>query len=321
MARRIESDSESDEEFPNAWEELRRRLEPVSPAAEESREVIEIVDDPLGDEPPFEVLISYAAAEEPESQEPEPAPAPAPAPAPEPEEPEPEESAPEEPAPEQPAPEEPQPGPSGIQDDNDEEMEERWLSTIDRNCPSLGEDNDQYVEFEQCLETAMTGFTAIMDKMRSTATLALDYKEAYRTSRRALKRKREDIALLEADLDRERKRAREALDANEMLIRDMETEQRESREYKEQRDLAERDVTTLKSEMARMRHKAYTQKQYVKALKGTLEDKDATIARLEAELTQVRTRLHQFTRISVPRGQRPGCSSWIDGEDSTEEET
>ena len=299
--RRIDSDSESsDDEFPNAWEELRRRLEPVSPAAEESREVIEIADDPLDNETTFEIL-SSVVVEEPE---PEPAPAPEPEPAPQ---------------PQAPRPDSPQPGPSGIQDEEDEEMDERWLCTIDRNCPSLGEDKNEYADFEKCLETAMTGFTAIMEKMRSTATLALDYKEAYRTSRRVLKRKREDNALLEADLQRERKRAREALDANEMLIRDMETEQRESREYKEQRDLAERDVTTLKSEMARMKHKAYKEKQYVKALKETLADKDASIARLETELRQVRERLHQFTRIKCPRGQRPGCSTWVD-EDSTEDE-
>ena len=42
----------------NTWEEMRRNLEPVSPAPSEEPEVITIEDtpNPLGDEAPFEVV-------------------------------------------------------------------------------------------------------------------------------------------------------------------------------------------------------------------------------------------------------------------------
>ena len=56
--RRFESESSSDEEeLPNAWEEMKKRLEPVSPApSEEPPEVIEIADDTpsKGGFPPFQ---------------------------------------------------------------------------------------------------------------------------------------------------------------------------------------------------------------------------------------------------------------------------
>ena len=306
--RVIESDDSSDEDIPNAWEEMRRRLEPVSPAAPEPVEVIAIEDtpNPLGDEPSFEILDSFTQEDNvPElPQSPQPG------------------SSGRQNHDEPQRPESPQPGPSGLQttDDNDE-VEEMWLSSIDRNVGTCLGDNNEYAELETSLDTALHGFMSILDKFKATATLAYDYKEAYRASRNSLKHKREDCVLAEAEVQREKKKCMEAIDANDMLIRDLENEQPDAREYKEQRDLAERDVTLMKSEMARMKHKAYKQKQYVKALKETMEDKDATIARLETELSQVRKRLHQFTRISCPRGQKPGSSTWVDAEeDSTTDE-
>ena len=106
-----------------------------------------------------------------------------------------------------------------------------------------------------------------------------------------------------------------------MLTKDLENEKREAHDFKEQRDLAEVDVAELKTELAKAKSKAYRQKRYRAALKETLADTDATIARLEAELSQVRQRLHQFTRITCPRGQRPGCSSWVEDVSTDEEET
>ena len=117
--RIVESDDES---LPDTWEEMRRSYELVSPAGSEQQQeavhrirlsdpprVITIEDDdndipqeaPLGDEPPFEVLISMMD----DAPAPPPQPAPEPVPEPEPE----------------PATESPQPGPSCIQesDDND----------------------------------------------------------------------------------------------------------------------------------------------------------------------------------------------------------
>ena len=299
--RRVSESSDDDESLPNAWEEMRRRLEPVSPAAapsEESPEVIEIVDDTTpskGGSPPFRVIDSVVEEEEP---------APRPQPAP--------------------RPESPQPGPSGIQhqtDDDDDIVEERWFCTIDRNVSTLSSDKKDYDDLESAIATAITGFTAFADKFRAMGTLAYDYKEAYRACRKTLKRKREDCALAEAEVTREKRRFREAIDANEMLIKDLENEQRQAHDFKEQRDLAEVDVAELKTELAKAKSKAYRQKRYRAALKETLADKDATIARLEAELSQVRQHLHQFTRTTCPRGQRPGCSSWVEDVSTDEEET
>ena len=126
-------DSSDDESLPETWEEMQRNIEPVSPASEQQEavhriwlsdppRVITIEDDdspqepPLGDEAPFEVLLSMVddapappAEPEPAPRPPEPEPAPrppelAPAPAPEPE-------------PVHNRSESPQPGPSGIHDD------------------------------------------------------------------------------------------------------------------------------------------------------------------------------------------------------------
>ena len=211
--RRLESESSSDEELPNPWEEMKKRLEPVSPAPSEEPEVIEIADDVTpskGGSPPFRVIDSIVE---------------------------------EEPAPPAPRPQSPQPGPSGIQqNDVDDDVEERWLSTIDNNVGTLHEDNKDFDELESAIATAVTGFTAFADKFRAMGTLAYDYKEAYRTSRGALKRKREELCSMTTELERERKRSRELLDANEMLTRDLETERLESHDYKEQRDIAEQDL-------------------------------------------------------------------------------
>jgi len=93
----------------------------------------------------------------------------------------------------------------------------------------------------------------------------------------------------------------EAVEANVMLHRQIETVKSECRDYMEQRDQAEAAVDQLKVKLTQEKTKTYNLKKYTAALKGTLGDKDKTIARLEAELTQTRQRLHQFTRISVPR--------------------
>ena len=59
--RRLDSESSSDEKLPNAWEDMKKRLEPVSPVpSEEPPEVIEIVDDTTpskGGSPLSELLI------------------------------------------------------------------------------------------------------------------------------------------------------------------------------------------------------------------------------------------------------------------------
>ena len=147
--RRLDSESSSDEELPNAWEEMKKRLEPVSPApSEEPPEVIEIVDDTTpskGGSPPFRVIDSVV--------EEEPAPRPQPAP----------------------RPESPQPGPSGIQhqtDDDDDIVEERWFCTIDRNVGTLSSDKKDYDDVESAIATAITGFTAFADRFRAMGTLA-----------------------------------------------------------------------------------------------------------------------------------------------------
>ena len=230
----------------------------------------------------------------------------------------------EEPAPRpQPAPrpESPQPGPSGIHETDDDITQERWFSIIDANVGTMARDNADNDELKDSLAAAVTGFTALVDKFTATATLAYDYKEAYRECRKALKRKREDCVLAEAEITREKKRCKEALDANQILTRSLETQQVESHEYRYQRDEAEAGVVQLTAELAKAKSKGYKQRKYVAALKATLGDKDATIARLEEELRQTRTRLHQFTRIQCPRGQRPGSSSWVDEVSTDEEET
>ena len=108
----------------------------------------------------------------------------------------------EEPAP---RPQSPQPGPSGIQqqqsdDDDDEITEERWFSSIDKNVGTMANNQTDYDELKDALATAVTGFMAFVDKFKATATLAYDYKEAYRASRRALRRKRQDCVLVEAEV-------------------------------------------------------------------------------------------------------------------------
>ena len=192
------------------------------------------------------------------------------------------------------------------------------MSSIDKNVGTMESDNNEYDELKDALGTAVTGFMAFVDKFKATATMAYNYKEAYRASRGVFKRKRESVA---SELEREKKRSKELLDANKMLVRDIGVERLEGIDYKEQRDMAEQDLDVVKTELAKARSRAHKQRQYVKALKETLADKDASIARLETELNQVRQRLHQFTRITCPRGQRPGCSTWVDAEnESTEEE-
>jgi len=147
-------ESLDDESLPETWEEMQRNIEPVSPAAPEQRQVITIDDDdgpqeaPLGDEPPFEVLLSMMAdapvppqepapesrppEPEPESRPPESEPAPAPEP---------------EPAPE-PAPESPQPGPSGLQEPDDTgnyaNYSEYYLNKIDECVGTLKRDNAEF---------------------------------------------------------------------------------------------------------------------------------------------------------------------------------
>ena len=308
--RCVISESSDDEEFPNAWEEMRRRLEPVGPATmEQTVEVITIEDtpNPLGDEPSFEILDSLTQ-EDNDNDAPERLQSPQPGPSDEVLE----------------RAQSPQPGPSGIQQDYDDDndiVEERWFSISDKNVGTLAADHAKYDELTDSLVAACTGFTALVDKFKATATLAYDYKEAYRACRKTLKRKREDCVLAEAEVQREKRRCKEALDANELLINDLATEQRESHDFKQQRDLAEADVMELTTELAKAKSKAYRDRRYRAALKETIADKDATIARLETELSQVRKHLHQFTRISCPRGQRPGSSTWVDAEeDSTDEE-
>jgi len=92
----------------------------------------------LGDEPPFEVLLSMMAD----------APVPPQEPAPESRPPEPESQPPEpEPAPE-PAPESPQPGPSGLQEPDDTgnyaNYSEYYLNKIDECVGTLKRDNAEF---------------------------------------------------------------------------------------------------------------------------------------------------------------------------------
>ena len=97
------------------------------------------------------------------------------------------------------------------------------------------------------------------------------------------------------------KTMQETMEANSMLHRQIETVKSEARDYMEQRDQAEAAVDQLKGKLSQEKTKTYNLKKYTAALKGVIGDKDKTIARLEAELAQTRQRLHQFTRISVPR--------------------
>ena len=306
---------------------MQRNIEPVSPVGPQQQQVITIDDDddntpqqaPLRGEPPFEVLSMSndtpappEPAPEPEQRPPEPAPEPEPA--------------------LEPAPESPQPGPSGIQeesDDNDnyEEYSGYYLSKSDESVGTLTRDNMEYMNAKPVITKAKKGLTVIhlmLEHFQDTVTMQNDYKEAYRVSRRVHKRKLEQYNEIQVETkkfkdaaeasDKKVKEARdenvllqrqckEAHDANGMLHRQLEVERLEAIDYKEQRDQAEIAIDELKAKLAQEKLKVYNLKKYNNALKGTLADKDASIARLETELTQTRQRLHQFTRIKVQ--QRP----------------
>ena len=161
------------------------------------------------------------------------------------------------------------------------------------------------------------------------------YTNAYRSSRRAHKRKIEERGELlfslqlqckkakdQVDVHRQReheamKSMHEAMEANSMLHRQIEIVESASRDYMEQRDQAENIVDQLKAKLTQEKSKVYKVKKYTAALKGAMQDKDKTIARLETELNQTRQRLHQFTQISVPRrsAQQEDESSSSDEED------
>ena len=291
---------------------------------------------PLGDEAPFEVLVSMVddapappAEPEPAPRPPEPEPAPRPPepePAPRPPEPEPAPRPPEpEPAPRPPelapAPEpepvhnrseSPQPGPSGIHDDEtiDElNTEEVFLRRIDDSVGTITIDDTEYSKAERVIDKATDGLHIVrmmMDQVKGTVFLLHDYKEAYRMSRRAQKRKIEECGELESKLQSESKKfkdaaeasdkkvkeahdenvllqrqCKEAHDANGMLRRQLEVERLEAIDYKEQRDQAEIAIDELKAKLVQEKSKVYNLKKYNNALKGTLADMDASIARLE----------------------------------------
>ena len=290
---------------------MQRTLEPVSPAAApEQPQVITIDDDEqAAPEPSFEVLLSMT-----ESVPQEPAPESAPEPAPE-SEPAPEPAPPQEPAQER--PESPQSGPSGIQEPDDSgqygDYSEYYLSQIDECVGTLSRDNAECKHARRVIAKARGGITGInlmIERLQDVMDMYANYKEAYRVSRRVYKRKLEQFeeevqSKVRVETNRFRdecdgyiKQTNEALAANEMLHRQISTVESESRDYMEQRDQAEAAVDQLKAKLSQEKTKVYNLKKYTAALKGAMEDKDKTIGRLEAELTQTRQRLHQFTRIS-----------------------
>ena len=108
-----------------------------------------------------------------------------------------------------------------------------------------------------------------------------------------------------------------------MLHRQLEVERLEAIDYKEQHDQAEIAIDELKAKLAQEKSKVYNLKKYNNALKGTLADKDASIARLETELTQTRQRLHQFTRIKVqgrPAYRQQGAAAAVQDSSSSSSE-
>ena len=304
-------ESDDNESLPDTWEEMQRTLEPMSPAAApEQPQVITIDDDEqAAPEPSFEVLLSMT-----ESVPQEPAPESAPEPAQEPA-PESEPAPPQEPAQER--PESPQPGPSGIQEPDDSgqygDYSEYYLSQIDECVGTLSRDNAECKHARRVIAKARGGITGInlmIECLQDVMDMYANYKEAYRVSRRVYKRKLEQFeeevqskVRVETKRFRDKcdgyiKQTNEALAANEMLHRQISTVESESRDYMEQRDQAEAAVDQLKAKLSQEKTKVYNLKKYTAALKGAMEDKDKTIRRLEAELTQTRRRLHQFTRIS-----------------------
>ena len=325
-------DSSDDESLPETWEEMQRNIEPVSPAGPQQQQVITIDDTPqqapLGGEPPFEVILSMT--------EDTPAPPPELAPEPEPRPPEPE------PAPEpaldpEPAPESPQPGPSGIEEMNqngaeNEYCDEYFLRIIDDSVGTLNQDIAEFASAKKVIQKAKKGLQMVhmmLDICQDTVVHVHDYKEAYRTSRRVHKRKLDHVDELESklksetkkfkdELDAHARQTNETLEANLILHRQIEVEKSEARDYMEQRDQAEHIVDELKSKLTREKTKVFNLKKYNAALKEAMEDKDKTIGRLETELNQTRQRLHQFTRISVPR--RPAASVQADESSSSSEE-
>ena len=347
-ARRI-VESSDDESLPETWEEMQRNIEPVSPAvAPEQRQEVITIEDDAAPEPSFEVILSMSEPAPPEPAPPEPAP--------------------QEPAPQEPAPDSPQPGPSGIQEINDdgtiddERLEEQYFKGLDDSVGTILDDNKDYASFQRVVEMTSEGIhmvTVMMEHFRATVNDLHNFKEAYRSSRRACKRKLEEYGELEAsckkfkdqvDVHRHReqeasksfqeasksfqeasksfqeasksfqeasKSFQEAIEANEMLHRQIATVESEARDYMEQRDQAEAVVDQLKVKLTQEKSKTHNLKKYAAALKGVIGDKDKTIARLEAELTQTRTRLHQFTRISVPR--RSAAAAQEDSSSSDDE--
>ena len=328
-SRRI-VESSDEESLPETWEEMQRHVEPVSPAvAPEQRQVITIDDDDdtpqqsqVGVEPSFEVLLSMTedvpapppTESAPQPQEPEPPQDPRRSPQPQ------EPVQPQDPRPPEPAPDSPQPGPSGIQEMNDdgtdERLEEQYFRTIDESVGTIVDDNRDYASFQKMKSDGIHIVNVMMEHFRDTVNDLHNFKEAYRSSRRACKRKLEKFGELEASCKKFKEQAdgyasreqeavrgmQEAIDANEILHRQLATVESEARDYMEQRDQAEAVVDQLKVKLTQEKSKTHNIKKYAAALKGVIGDKDKTIARLEVELTQTRTRLHQFTRISVPRG-------------------
>ena len=304
---------------------------------------------PLGDEAPFEVLLSMVDDAPAPPAEPEPAPRP-PEPAPRP----PELAPAPEPEPVHNRSESPQPGPSGIHDDEtmDElNTEEVFLRRIDDSVGTITIDDTEYSKAERVIDKATDGLHIVrmmMDQVKGTVFLLHDYKEAYRTTQRAQKRKIEECGELESKLQSESKKVKdaaeasdkkvkeardenvllqrqckEAHDANGMLHRQLEVERLEAIDYKEQRDQAEIAIDELKAKLAQEKSKVYNLKKYNNALTGTLADKDASIARLETELTQTRQRLHQCTRIKVqgrPAYRQQGAAVQDSSSSSSEEE-
>ena len=122
----------------------------------------------------------------------------------------------------------------------------------------------------------------------------MKFKDAAEASEKKVKEAHDENVLLQ-------RHCNEARDGNEMLHRQLELERVEAIAYTEQRDQAEIAIDELKAKLAQEKSKVYNLKKYNNALKGTLADKDASIARLETELPQTRKHLHQVTRIKVQR--------------------
>ena len=328
-------ESDDDESLPETWEEMQRNIEPVSPAAApEQRQVITIEDDDvpqqtqLGGESSFKVLLSMMTESTPQ----EPAP----------QEPAPQEPAPQEPAPPEPQepqdrPESPQPGPSGRQESDESgnygNYSEYYLSKIDECVGTLTRDNAECKTAKRVIAKAKRGITGInlmFEHLQDLMAMYTDYKEAYRVSRRAYKRKLEhfdeeveakvrvETKRFKEECDGYIKQTNEACEANSMLHRQIETLNSESRDYLHQRNQAKAVVDQVKAKLTQEKTKVYNLRTYTAALKGAMQDKDKTISRLETELNQTRQRLHQFTHISVPR--RPAAQQEESSSSSNEED-